>query len=72
MLTLAIANANPTGAEAVTAFGLIILAIVAVVVVGVWIAVARQLAHRNDADLNEDIEDPGLEALRHQQFGRTA
>jgi hypothetical protein len=68
MLTFAIVNANPAGADAVTAFGVLILAVVAAVVIGVWIGAARQFAHRNDADLNEDVDDPGLEALRHQHL----
>jgi hypothetical protein len=68
MLTLAIVNANPAGAEAVTAFGMIILALVAAVVVGVWIGVAHQLAHRSDQDVDEDADDPGLEALRHKHL----
>jgi hypothetical protein len=68
MLTFAIVNANPVGADAVTAFGVFILVLVAAVVVGVWIAVARQLAQRGAADVNEDVEGPGLEALRHQHL----
>jgi hypothetical protein len=68
MLTLAVVDANVTGANVVTWFGIFILAIVAAVVVGVWLAVARELARRSAGHRDDDADDPGLEALRHRHL----
>jgi hypothetical protein len=66
MLTLGVINVNPAGASAITWFGVIILALLAVVVVGLWLVVARQLARNRDND--PDSDDPGLDALRRQRL----
>ena len=66
MLTLGVINVNPAGASAITWFGLIILALLAVVVVGLWVVVAGRLARNRDND--PDSDDPGLDALRQQHL----
>jgi hypothetical protein len=68
MLTLCVIDANPAGASAVTWFGVIVLALVAAVVVGLWVVAAGKLARGNDSDLDESADDPGLEALRHRRL----
>jgi hypothetical protein len=66
MLTLGVINVNPAGASAITWFGVIVLALVAVVVVGLWVVVAGRLARNRDND--PDSDDPGVDALRHLRF----
>ena len=63
MLTLGLIVQNPTGAAAITWVGIVILALLAALLVGLWVFVARGLVHRD-----EDAGDPALEALRHRKF----
>jgi hypothetical protein len=66
MLTLGVINVNPTGTSAITWFGMIVLALLAVVVAGLWVFIARRLA-RNRAE-DPDSDDPSLDALRQQHL----
>ena len=62
MLTLGVINVNPAGASAITWFGVIVLSLLAVVVVGLWVVMAKRLARNRDDD--PDSDDPSLDALR--------
>ena len=68
MLTLSIIDVNPAGASAITWFGVIFLALVAAIVVGLWVVVAGRLARGSDSDLNDSTDNPGLEALRRRRL----
>jgi hypothetical protein len=64
MLKLIVIEQNPAAAVAVTWFGVILLALVAVTIVGVWIVAAfraRELPEENAAD-------PALEGLRRMRL----
>lgn len=56
---------NPAAESAIIWFDLVILAFLAVVVVGVWVFVARGRAGR---DVDENASDRGLETLRRSRL----
>jgi len=62
MLRLNVIVHNPAGDGAITWFGVVLLALVAAMIVALWVVVARQLARRPD---DESDSDSGLETLRH-------
>jgi hypothetical protein len=68
MLRLAIIARNPALTSAITSFGMILLALMAVMIVGLWVVVARGRARRDARDFDESASDPGLEALRHERL----
>jgi hypothetical protein len=68
MLRLAIIARNPALTSAITSFGMIVLALVAVLIVGLWVVVARGQARRNIRDFDDSASDPGLDALRHERL----
>jgi hypothetical protein len=67
MLTFALVDAPATAASAITWFGVIVIALVGVMIVAVWIALAGRLARRA-AHPDDGAEDRGLEALRHEHL----
>ncbi|HZZ86904.1 MAG TPA: hypothetical protein VFE13_01090 [Caulobacteraceae bacterium] len=60
MPTLALVIRNPSGDAAVSLIGLVIVALVAAMLVALWVFVAAKAAHPE----NVDAEDPGLARLR--------
>jgi|SRR5580698_8742143 hypothetical protein len=63
MLRLSIIVQNPAADSAITWFGVGMLALLAAVIVGVWVVAARRLAHHDEND-----SDPALETLRHRKL----
>jgi hypothetical protein len=68
MLRLNIIQQNPALASAITWFGMILLAVMAVLIVALWVVVARGRARRDARDFDQSASDPGLEALRHERL----
>jgi len=68
MLRLSIIVQNPAMASAITTFGVILLALVAAMILGLWVVVARGRARRDAEDFDESASD--LEALRHERLVR--
>ena len=62
MLRLNLIIQNPTGEAAITWIGVTMLALLAALLVALWIFVVRARAHR------ESPGDPALDALRHRKF----
>ena len=67
MLKLIIIEQNPAAAAALTWFGVIVLALVAATIVGVWIAVALRAGHKLE-DQDENAANPALEGLRRMRL----
>jgi hypothetical protein len=63
MFTLGLIVRNPAGAAAITWVGVVILALLAALLAGLWVFVARELVTHD-----ENPGDPALEALRHRKF----
>jgi len=68
MLRLNIIQQNPALASAITSFGMILLAVMSVLILALWVVVARGRARRNARDFEESASDPGLDALRHERL----
>jgi hypothetical protein len=54
---------NPAGDSAITWIGVIIVAVLAAMIVALWVAIARRAVHPDDS-----ASDPGLEVLRHRRL----
>jgi hypothetical protein len=67
-LPLAAVTQNPAGAAALTAAGVILMLILAVVAVGVWVVVALGRARRADREFAESAAAPELAALRQERL----
>jgi hypothetical protein len=63
MLRLDLIVRNPAGETAITWIGVVILALLAAMLVGLWVLAARV---RTLPD--ENAGDPALDALRHRKF----
>ena len=70
MLRLSIIVQNPAMASAITLFGVIVLALVAALILGLWVVVARGRARRDAEDFDESASGSDLEALRHERLVR--
>jgi hypothetical protein len=66
MLSLAIIHQNPAAASALMWFGIVILALVAVLSVALWIVVARGRARQDVQDFDHSESDPAVGALRRR------
>jgi hypothetical protein len=68
MLTLDIIVQNPGGADAIVLANIAVLAVVAALVAGLWVVVARGRARRDIRDFDESASDRDLQALRHRRL----
>lgn len=63
MLRLLVIVSNPTGASAIAWVGIVILALLAAVIVALWVVLARRTAQPD-----EGAADPALDALRNRRL----
>jgi len=68
MLQLAIIANNPAGSNVITWLGMVVLALVAAVTLGLWVFVAGGRARRAAQNAEETADDRSLETLRHQRL----
>jgi hypothetical protein len=68
MLKLDIVQHNPAIADLLTAFGVVLLAAVAALTLGLWLVVVRGRARRQIREFNDSASDSGIEALRHERL----
>jgi len=68
MLRLNIVLQNPAVTSVITWFGVIVLAVVAALIVALWVVVVRGRASRDIRDFDDSANDPAIEDLRHTRL----
>jgi hypothetical protein len=63
MLRLNLIVHNPAGDSVITWIGVIILALLAALILALWVVLARRTVHPDEGAI-----DPGLEVLRHRRL----
>jgi len=68
MLKLALIASNSAGTSVIALLGMIMLALVAAVTLGLWVFVASRQAGRARREAEASADDESLETLRHRRL----